>query len=186
MENLINWGPKDILLHHGPTKRLVNKYHYHSPDVGIVASYVPTERDVEDHFNIFRGVDQIESFAQASACSCTIYSECVKMNIGPPQLAEMFFPFFLSVGQVNFHDYIEKGDTFVNIGHIKFYKFRQMVCDGRIYKVTAGFDVDAWFKNYTDERLLAYDVSDDFKLVAELSDITGRSIKRSLTEKQFV
>jgi len=186
MENLINWDPKDILLHHGPTKRMVNKYHYHSPNVGIVASYVPTERDVEDHFNVFRGVDQIESFAQAATCSCTIYSECVKMNITPLQMSEIFFPFFISIGQVNFHDYIEKGDTFVNIGLIKFYKFRQMVCDGKIYKLPAGFDLDAYFKNYTDQQLLAYDLSSDFKLVAELSAVTGRCLKRTLTEKQFV
>jgi len=186
MENLTTWDPKDILLHHGPTKRLVSKYLYHSPSVGVVASYSPTDRDVEDHFGVFRGVDQIESFVQATTCSCTIYSECVKMRITPVQLAEIFFPFFISIGQVNFHDYVKKGDTFVNIGHISFYKFRQMVCDGKIYKVPAGFDVEAWFKNYTDERLLAYDVPGDFSLVAEMSAVTGRCLKRSLTEKQFV
>jgi len=108
------------------------------------------------------------------------------MNITPLQMSEIFFPFFISIGQVNFHDYIEKGDTFVNIGLIKFYKFRQMVCDGKIYKLPAGFDLDAYFKNYTDQQLLAYDLSSDFKLVAELSAVTGRCLKRTLTEKQFV
>ncbi|MEO6633673.1 MAG: hypothetical protein ABIN13_18170, partial [Mucilaginibacter sp.] len=63
--NLVGIDPANLLLH-GPTKRLVNAYHWHSPNKGIVASYSPTERDVEDHFNVFRGVDQVESFAQAT------------------------------------------------------------------------------------------------------------------------
>lgn len=167
-------------LPHGHTKRYVDNYHYHSPNVGIVASYTPKQRDVKDHFNIFRGVDQIESFAQATIVSNGVFLECKKMNIEPNQLAEKFVATFISVGNVHFQSYLEKGETFVNIGCVKFYKFRQMVCDGRIYKVPKGFNLDEYFKDFTDERLLSYDLGSDFKLVAELYDITGRAIKKEL------
>ena len=60
MDSLVGIDTADILPH-GPTKLLVNKYNWHSPGLGIVASYTPTERDVEDHFGIFRGVDQVEA-----------------------------------------------------------------------------------------------------------------------------
>src|SRR5215469_5020983 len=69
---LVDTIPSKILLH-GPTKRLVDKYHWHLPDKGIVASYTPKERDVEDHFGVFRGVDQVEAFAQATIVSCATY-----------------------------------------------------------------------------------------------------------------
>jgi len=55
-----------------------------------------------------------------------------------------------------------------------------MVCDGRIYKVPKDLDLDAYFSDFTDERLLNYDISKDFKLVAELFDITGRAIKKEI------
>ena len=177
--------PEDVLVLHGPTKLLVNKYHWHSPRVGVVASYSPTERDVEDHFGIFRGVDQIESFAQSTTGSGNVFLECEKQGLTPIELMEKFLPRFISIGQVIFHNYLEKGDTFINIGYIKFYKFRQMVCDGRIYKVAKGVDLDDYFRNYNEERLLGYDLSDDFTLVAELSDVTGRAIKKELFNKHL-
>jgi hypothetical protein len=173
--NLVNFKPSQFLLH-GPTKRLVNVYHWHSPHKGIVASYTPTERDVEDHFGIFRGVDQVEAFAQATIVSCATFLECRKLNCTPDQLKDKFIPAFIRIGNVNFHYYLEQGDTFISIGNIKFYKWRQMVCDGRIYKVPAGLNLDEYFKDFTEERLLKYDISKDFKLVAELFDITGRAI----------
>jgi len=178
MDSLVNIAPEDWLLMHGPKKRLVSKYHWHSPKVGIVASYTPTEHDVEDHFNIFRGVDQIESFAQASVVSMGGFLECEKMGITQQQMSEILVPAFISIGNVNFRSYLEKGQTFVNIGFIKSYKFRQMACDGRIYKVPQGLDLDEYFKDFTEERLLAYDLSSDFVLIAELFDITGRGLKK--------
>ncbi|HZY37069.1 MAG TPA: hypothetical protein VFE53_10490 [Mucilaginibacter sp.] len=180
--DLTGVAPAKILLH-GPTKRLVNSYHWHSPDKGIVASYTPTEKDVEDHFGIFRGVDQVEAFAQATIVSCATFLECRKQNCTPEQLKDKFIPAFISIGNVNFHYYLEKGDTFICIGNIKFYKWRQMVCDGRIYKVPAGLNLDEYFKDFTDEQLLKYDISTDFKLVAELFDITGRAILIELFKK---
>jgi hypothetical protein len=180
--SLVEVKPSQILLH-GPTKRLVNAYHWHSPDKGIVASYTPTERDVEDHFEIFRGVDQVEAFAQATIVSCATFLECRKQNCTPDQLKNKFIPAFISIGNVNFHYYLEQGDTFICMGNIMFYKWRQMVCDGRIYKVPAGLNLDEYFKDFTGERLLKYDISKDFKLVAELFDITGRAILIELFKK---
>lgn len=172
---LIEFTPSQLLLH-GPTKRLVNSYHWHLPNKGIVASYSPTERDVEDHFGIFRGVDQVESFAQATIVSCATFLECRKQNCTPDQLKDKFIPAFISIGKVNFHYYLEEGDTFVCLGNITFYKWRQMVCDGRIYKAPKGLDLDEYFKDFSEERLLKYDISSDFKLIADLFDITGRAI----------
>ena len=185
MDSLVGQHPKDVLVLHGPTKLLVNNYHWHSPRVGVVASYTPTERDVEDHFGVFRGVDQIESFGQSTTGSCNVFLECEKQGFTPVELMHKFLPRFISIGQVIFHNYLEKGDTFINIGHIKFYKFRQMVCDGRIYKAPKGLDLDDYFCRYNEKRLLAYDLSDDFTLVAELNEITGRAIKKELINKQL-
>ena len=179
MDNLVGWLPKDVLVLHGPTKLLVNKFHWHSPEAGIVASYTTTARDVEDHFGIMRGVDQIESFTQATAGACNVFFECVKQNCTPMKLVDKFLPRFISIGQVNFHNYLEKDDTFVNIGNIRFNKFRQVVCDGRIYKVSPALDLDDYFRCFNNERLLTYELSDDFTLVAELYDITVRAIKKN-------
>ena len=85
-------------------------------------------------------------------------------------------PAFISIGNVNFQNYLQLGDTFISIGNITFWKWRQMVCDGRIYRVPKGLDLDEYFKDFTDERLLKYDISSDFVKVAELYDITGRAI----------
>jgi hypothetical protein len=62
------------------------------------------------------------------------------------------------------------------LGKITFYKFKQMVCDGRIYRCPPGLDLDEYFKDFNEERLLKYDLSPDFKLISDLYDITGREI----------
>lgn len=180
--NLVGVDPSQLLLH-GPTKRLVNTYHWHSPYKGIVASYAPTERDVEDHFGVFRGVDQIEAFAQATIVSCATFLECRKLNCLPDVLRDKFVPAFISIGGVSFQSYLELGNRFISIGNITFYKWRQMVCDGRIYKVPKGLDLDEYFSDFTEERLLKYDISKDFIKVAELHDITGRAILIELFNK---
>jgi 3-hydroxymyristoyl/3-hydroxydecanoyl-(acyl carrier protein) dehydratase len=180
--NLVGTGPTKML-QHGPTKLLLAAYHWHSPDKGIVASYTPAEKDVKDHFGLFRGVDQVEAFAQASVVSCATFLECRKKNCLPLELKKEFIPAFISIGQVNFHNYLEAGDTFISIGNITFYKWRQMVCDGRIYKAPKNMNLDEYFSDFDEERLLKYDISKDFILVAELFDITGRAIKIELFKK---
>ena len=181
--NLVGVSPNQVLLH-GPTKLLLNAYHWHSPNKGIVASYSPTERDVQDHFGVFRGVDQVEAFAQASVVSCATFLECRKLNCTAEELKDKFIPAFISIGQVNFHNYLEAGDTFISMGNITFYKWRQMVCDGRIYKAPKNIDLDDYFSDFNEERLLKYDISKDFILVADLYNITGRAIKIELFKKE--
>jgi hypothetical protein len=183
MDDLTNWAPKDILVNHGPKKLLVSKYHRHLPQAGVVASYTPTDNDVEDHFGVFRGVDQIEAFAQAANGSCSVFLECKKQNLSPIELAKKLVPLFTGIGHVNFYNYLEKGDTFVSIGFIKSYKFRQMICTGKLFKVPTGLDLDEYFSTFNEQQLKDCIVSDDFTLIAEFGEVTGRAIKRSLTEK---
>lgn len=178
MDNLVGTAP-DVVLVHGPKKLLVNKYVWHSPNVGIVASYSPRDIDVEDHFGIFRGVDMIESFAQATIVSCGCYLETIKQQCSFDDLKQNFYPVFIGVGKVDFHGYLELGDVFISVGHITHYKFRQMICDGRIYKVPPGLNLDEYFSAFNDERLLAFDFDADFKLIAELTGITGRAIRKN-------
>jgi hypothetical protein len=182
MENLIGVEPAEVLVH-GPSKLMIDRYLWHSPAIGIVASYTPTEHNVTDHFGIFRGVDQVEAFAQATIVSCGAFSELKKIESTFAELKQNFVPLFISIGQVYFHGYLEVGDVFVSIGHIKYYKFRQMICDGRIYKAPKHLDLNEYFRHFNDKRLLHYDLSNDFKLIAELFDVTGRAIKKELFKK---
>jgi len=179
INNLVGIAPA-VVLSHGPTKILLDKYLWHSPEAGIVACYTPKERDVKDHFGVFRGVDQIEAFAQATIVSCGAFFERRKLGCTFEELKGIFDPIFFGIGPVRFHSYLETGDTFISIGQITFYKFRQVICNGRIYKTPKGLDLDAYFSGFNEERLLAYDLSNDFILVAELEDITGRALKKDL------
>lgn len=183
MNTLVGTPPKDILLHHGPSKLLVDNYHWHSPKTGVIASYTVKDKDVVDHFGVFRGVDQIESFAQAIACSCSVFLHCEKHQVTPMALKDDFIISFISVGEVNFHYYLENGDTFICLGYITFYKFRQMVCSGRIYRAPKGLDLDEYFKNFDENRLRNYDLSSEFKLICELNNITGRALKKDQLTK---
>jgi hypothetical protein len=182
--NLLGFRPGDVLLWHGPTKQLVDNYHWHAPDAGIVASYSPKARDVQDHFGVFRGVDQVEAFTQALIVSCITFSECRKNNCTPEELKKKVMPAFISIGNVTFHSYVEQGDTFICIGNITFYRWRQMVADGRIYKAPPNLNLDDYFSGFTVERLLKYDISEDFKLAAELNGITGRTVLNELFKKK--
>jgi len=177
MNNLLGILPSDVLVH-GPSKLLVDKYHWHEPELGIIASYTPQAKDVLDHFGLFRGVDQIEAFGQATVGSCVPFLEAKKQNCTLDDLKPRYTPTFVGLGQVNFHNPLLEGETFVSMGHIKFYKFRQMVCDGRIYKVPQGLNLDEYFNKFTLERLKNYDLHEGFTLIAEIYDITGRAIKK--------
>ena len=175
--NLVGVSPKNILLH-GPSKLYVDNYHWHDPKIGIVASYTPNAFDVKDHFGVFRGVDMIESFAQATGGSCGTFLERIKRRDDATVNNNDYIPTFISVGNVNFHSYILEGETLISIGKIMFYKFRQIVVDGRIYKAPKDLDLDNYFKNFNKEKLTNYELDDSFTLVAELFGITGRAIKR--------
>ena len=176
MDNLLGIDPSDVLVH-GPSKLLVDKYHWHDPEVAIVGSYTPRAKDVEDHFGVFRGVDQIEAFGQATIGSCVPFLEAKKQNCTLNDLKGRFIPTFIGLGQVHFQNPLIEGETFISVGHIKFHKFRQMVTDGRIYKVPPGLDLDHYFAEFPLKRLKAYDFGEKFTLIAEIYDITGRAIK---------
>lgn len=177
--NLIGVNPADIL-QYGPSKLYVDAYHWHEPTRGIIASYSPTPENVIDHFGIFRGVDQVEAFAQASIVSCAGYLECLKQNCSLNELRDRFLPAFISIGAINFHHYLQAGDRFICIAEIKFYKFRQMVASGRIYKVPDGLDITAYFKHFTASQVFGFEFDPAFILVAELADITGRALKKEI------
>ncbi len=178
MNNLVGYPPNQVLLH-GPSKLLVDRYHWHMPETGIIGSYTPRAKDVEDHFGVFRGVDQIESFGQATVGSCAPFLESLKQNCSMEDLRGKYIPTFIGVGQVSFHSYLQEGETFVSIGHIKFYKFRQMVVDGRIYKAPGELDLDGYFRDFTADQVRNYGLDNGFTLVAEFYDIAGRAIKAS-------
>ncbi len=177
-ESLVGMNSRDILLH-GPSKNYVDAYHWHDVEHGVVTSYTPKAKDVEDHFGLFRGVDLIESFCQATAASMSTFISCQKYNKSLEEAYDEIVPLFLSIGQVNFMNYLTEGETFICIGQIKFYKFRQMVCDGRIYKVPLGINLDEYFKGFSIHQFLNYELPEEFSLVAELSEITGRGFKKN-------
>ena len=85
MQSLVG-QPPGLILPHGPSKLLVDEYLWHIPNIGIVAAYTPKEQDVRDHFGVFRAVDQVESFGQATAISCSAFLDTNKY---PPSLLYM-------------------------------------------------------------------------------------------------
>lgn len=181
--SLVGIKPKEILLAHGPTKLLVDDYHWFEPKIGVVASYTPKPRDVHDHFGLFRGVDQIEAFAQATIVSFATFIECQKQNCLPIVLKEQYIPAFISIGSVYFQNYILEGETFVSLGRMTFNKFRQMAFEGRIYKTSKKIDFNDYFKDYNENKLKKYELGEEFILVAELFDITGRALKIDMFNK---
>jgi hypothetical protein len=167
----------DIVLPHGPTKRLVDEYLWHSPHVGIVAAYTPNERDVHDHFGVFRAVDQVESFGQAVVVSCSAFLDTAKMGVSYEEYYKLRNFVFVGIKSVHCHNVIRYKEQYVCLGVINFYKYRQMTASGRIYKVPPGLDVAAYFKDFTEERLRNYDLDEGFVLTTELNDILGKGIK---------
>ena len=170
----------DIVLPHGPTKRLVDKYLWHSPNVGIVAEYTPNERDVHDHFGVFRAVDQVESFGQAVVVSCSAFLDTQKMGLSYEEYYKKRNFVFVGIKAVHCHNVIRHNEKYVCLGVINFYKFRQMTASGRIYKVPAGLDTAQYFKDFTEERLRNYDLDKEFVFTTELHDILGKGIKNEL------
>ena len=60
-----------------------------------------------------------------------------------------------------------------------------MVADGKIYKVPRDLDLTAYFQNFTAEMLFAFELEPTFTLVAELSGITGRALKKEILTKKI-
>jgi hypothetical protein len=179
MNTLVGMDP-GVILPHGPSKLLVDEYLWHSPNVGIVAAYTPNEWDVMDHFGVFRAVDQVESFGQAVVVSCSAFLDTAKMGLTYKEYYQLRNFVFVGIKSVHCHDVIRYNEQYVCLGVINFYKFRQMTASGRIYKVPAGLDTKAYFKDFTEERLRNYDLDKEFVLATELHDILGKGIKNEL------
>lgn len=178
MNTLIGVEPADLLIH-GPSKLLVDAFHFHLPDRLIVGSYTPTGADVHDHFGVFRGIDQIESFGQTLGAA-SVFLECTKQGISPSEFKKRFTPTFLSLGNVNFHRYLKEGDTFVNLARITFHKFRQTTGSGKIYKVPDKRDLSTYFSQHTIAETLEQDLDTTFELIAEINAISGRTMRNDL------
>lgn len=169
-----------IVLPHGPTKRLVDEYLWHSPNVGVVASYTPNERDVHDHFGVFRAVDQVESFGQAVVVSCSAFLDTHKMGLDYKEYYKLRNFVFVGIKAVHCHNVIRYNETYVCLGVINFYKYRQMTASGRIYKVPKDLNLHEYFKDFTEERLRNYELDEKFVLATELHDILGKGIKNEI------
>lgn len=182
MNTLVGENPA-IILPHGPTKRLVNEYLWHSPNVGIVAAYTPNERDVHDHFGVFRAVDQVESFGQAVVVSCSAFLDTKKMGLDYTAYYKLRNFVFVGIKAVHCHNVIRHNETYVCLGVINFYKYRQMTASGKIFKAPQGLNLKDYFKNFTEERLRNYELDERFVLATELHDILGKGIKNELLQQ---
>lgn len=175
-ETLVGANPAEVLPH-GETKRLVDHYLFHAPTVGVVASYMPKERDVLDHFGVFRGVDMVESFGQAAVVSTSVFLDAIKTNVDYKTYYQNRNFVFVGVEKVHCHGFIRCGEPYVCLGVINHYKFRQMTVSGRIYKTTPDIDLGEYFSHFTEERLRNYDVDDRFTMVFEIQNIVGQGIR---------
>lgn len=177
MNTLVGAKPSKTLPH-GETKRLVDAYYWHSPTVGIIAGYTPKARDVHDHFGVFRGVDQVESFGQATVVSCSVFLDSIKTGLAYPDYYKQRNFVFVGVDKVHCHGLIREGETYICAGIIQNYKFRQMTVSGKIFKLKQPLDLPTYFADFTEARLLAYDFDADlFEMVFEIHNIVGQGIK---------
>ncbi|MFY0650871.1 MAG: hypothetical protein JXQ96_02500 [Cyclobacteriaceae bacterium] len=182
-ETLVGLKPSDVLPH-GPSKILVHDFLWHSPNLGIISSYTPSKDDVRDHFGVFRGVDQIESFGQSSIIACSAFLEAQKKQINYTELYKKYQFVFLSSQQVNCHSFLKEGETFINYAFINYYKFRQMSCSGKILSVPEHIDIHNYMKTLTEEDFSAKTLEKECKVVAEFHEIIGKGIlEQRLQEK---
>jgi hypothetical protein len=148
-----------------------------------VAAYTPNERDVHDHFGVFRAVDQVESFGQAVVVSCSSFLDTKKMGLSYENYYKQRNFVFVGIKQVHCHNVIRLNETYVCLGVINFYKYRQMTASGKIYKVQKGLNLTEYFKDFTEEKLKNYELDERFTLCTELHDILGKGIKNELLEQ---
>ncbi len=176
MESLVGQDP-ELILPHGPSKLLIDEYLWHKPNAGIVASYTPKEQDVKDHFGVFRAVDQVESFGQATAVSCSAFLDTNKTGLGYKEYYKERNFVFISIEKVLCHNFIRLNEKYICIGIITFYKFRQMATSGRIYKVVTDIDLKNYFGSFTEDSLRKFELSEDFVLVTEIEKVISKGIK---------
>ena len=169
-ECLTEIAPTDIL-QHGPTKMYVDHFLWFSPEIGAAAAYRPTEGDVKDHFDVFRGVDQVESFAQGTAVAACTFLESQKRGLSLPEFQDNWNIAFLGVEQVKLHKFLRKGEVFVSLAQIDFYRFRQMTVSGKTYRVPGDLDLRTYFESYTETAFKTYQLPADFELIGEIEGL---------------
>lgn len=165
-------------LPHGPSKVFVDAFLWHKPDLGIVASYTPREKDTHDHFGIYRGADQIETFGQATVVAANAFLSCAKKEISFDSLYESYNFVFMRAGDVICKSFIKLGETAVIHGHFKNCQFKQMTAGGTMYKVPPRFDLKKCYKSYTESQFKEDEVDKSFVEVTEFGNLTGRGIKK--------
>jgi len=173
----------DEILIHGPSKLLVDRFHWFYPQHGIVASYKVKPKDVLDHFGVFRGVDVIETAGQTGVAACTIL-ECVKQEKTVEELKQDFRIAFLGMGKAIFHDFVKEGDYLFSFCKIKQYKYRQMTIDVAVYGIKEENALKDYFQNLQPKDFDINNVAGNFKLVATIDNLIGRAVKNSIIYKQ--
>ena len=179
LTSLVGLSPYDVLPH-GPSKVYLDAFLWHESKLGVVATYTPQEKDTHDHFGVFRGVDQIEAFGQASVVASNAFISCVKKEISFSELYEKYNFVFLTLGEAICKSFIKLGETFVIHAHFNDYKFRQMTASGKLYKTSPNFDLEEYYKKYTINQFLNNELPNDYIEVAEFKNLIGRGIKNNL------
>ncbi|MBX2906773.1 MAG: hypothetical protein KF744_12090 [Taibaiella sp.] len=170
----VNTAPGEILVH-GPSKIYIDRYWWFEPEEGLISSYKVQPKDVADHFDVFRGVDIIESAGQTGVSACAI-RESVKQEKSIDELKKHFRIAFLGMGEARFHGFVRVHETLVSICSINRYKFRQMHVSCKVYKVPADKDVAASLSELKQNKIVDIKLPAEYELVAELSDIIGRAV----------
>lgn len=176
-QSLVELHPKDILPH-GPTKLLVDEYLWHNPEIGCIASYKVKEADVKDHFGLFRGVDQLEFFAQSSIVSLGVFHVANNSNLSCQQVLAKYNWLFLGVDRIRFHCFVQCGEKIISIGVIKKYLFKQMTCSGKIYKVPDNFDMKEYCAVLCDEDMNDFKMPKELTMIAEFENVVGWCVKK--------
>jgi hypothetical protein len=173
--NWMDYRPEEIL-QHGPSKRYIDRYWWIDPHIGIAATYRVQVKDVEDHFNVFRGVDMIESAAQTGVTACTI-RESLQSGYSIDELKTMYKIAFMGMGEAKFYGYVSLGDVLLNICTINRYKFKQMSISCNTFKVVNEGKLSGYFEGMSPEEFLDRDFRKDFELVASFENLLGRAVR---------
>jgi hypothetical protein len=173
-QNWVSKPPADVLVH-GPSKIYIDRYLWFRPEEGIFSSYQVQPKDVADHFDVFRGVDIIESAGQTAVSACAMM-ESAKQGKSIDELKKHFRMAFLGMGEARFHGFVKVHEVLVSICNIKHYKFRQMLVSCKVYKVASNTDVAALMTGIKADTMANLQIPERFELVAELNDMIGRAV----------
>ncbi len=183
-KSLVDIGPKD-LLPYGETKLLVDEYLWHDHELGCIASYTVKERDVNGHFGLFRGVDQLEFFVQACVVSYVFFREAIKSDLSFQEYLANYHPLFLGIDNVQFQHSAKLGDTMIAVGVIKKYKFKQVTCSGRIYKVSSNVNLKSYCSSLSSSDVKNFNLCSDLTSITEIENSVGWMVKKERLKKSI-